>query len=49
MTEISIKKGSASPSIKRAQFPLTLAWPSTIHKVEGLSLEQGDTDFDLQK
>ena len=47
-TEISIKKGSALPSIKRPQFPLTLAWASTVHKVEGLSLEQGDTDFDLQ-
>ena len=47
-TEISIKKGSASPSIKLIQFPLTLAWGSTVHKVEGLSLEQDDTDFDLQ-
>ena len=25
-TEISVKKGSASPSINRTQFPLTLAW-----------------------
>ena len=48
-TEISIKKGSALPFMKRTQFPLTLAWASTVHKVEGLSLEQGDTDFDLQK
>ena len=44
-TEISIKKGSASPSIKLTQFPLTLAWGSTVHKVEGLSLEQDDTEF----
>ena len=48
-TEISIKKGYASPSIKRTQFPLTLAWASTVHKVQGLSLEQGVIDFDLQK
>ena len=48
-TEISIKKGSASPSIKRTQFLLTLAWASTLHKVQGLSLEQCVIDFDLQK
>ena len=48
-TEIPIKKGSASPSIKRTQFPLTLAWASTVHKVQGLSLEQGVNDFDLRK
>ena len=48
-TEIPIKKGSASPSIKRTQFPLTLAWASTVHRVEGLSLEQGVIDFDLRK
>ena len=44
-----MKKGSVSPSIKRTQFPLTLACASTVHKVEGLSLEQGAMDFDLQK
>ena len=48
-TEISIKKGSASPSIKRTQFPLTLAWAFTVHKVQGLSLEKGVIDFNLQK
>ena len=48
-TEISIKKGSASPSIKRTEFPLTLAWPYTVHKVQGLSLEQSVIDFYLQK
>ena len=46
-TEISIKKGSASPSIKRT--PLTLAWAPTVLKVQGLSFEQGVTDFDWQK
>ena len=44
-TEISIKKGSALPSIKHTQFPLTLAWASTVHKV----LEQGVIKLDLQK
>ena len=48
-SEISIKKESASLSIKRTQFPLTLACASTVHKVQGLSLEQGAIDFDLQK
>ena len=48
-TDISIKKGSALPSIKRTQFPLTLAWASTVHKVRVLSLEQAVIDFDLQK
>ena len=35
-TEIPIKKGLASPNIKRTQFPSTLAWASTVHKVQGL-------------
>ena len=48
-TEISVKKGSALPTIKRTQFPLTLGWGSTVHKVQGLSLEQGVVDFDLHK
>ena len=48
-TEIPIKKGLASPSIKQTQFPLILPWGSTVHKVQGLSLEQGIDDFDLRK
>ena len=48
-TEIPIKKESASPSVKRTQLHLTIAWASTVHKVQGLSLEQGVIDFNLQK
>ena len=47
--KILIKKGSASLSIKSTQFPLILAWTSTVHKVQGLSLEQGCIDFYLRK
>ena len=47
-TEIPIKKGFTSSSIRRTRLPLTLAWASTVRKVQGLSLEQGVVDFDLQ-
>ena len=47
--QIPIKKRSASPSIKRTQFPLILAWASTVLKIQGLSLEQGVIDFDQRK
>ena len=40
-TDISIKKGSALPAIKRTQLSLTLAWTFTVHKVQDLSLEHG--------
>ena len=43
--EIPIKKESPSPSIKSTHIPLMLAWVDTIHAIQGLSLEQGATDF----
>ena len=48
-TEFFINKGSTSPSVKKTQFPLALAWRSTVHKVQGLNLDQGVVDFDLKK
>ena len=48
-TELPINRGSISPSIKGTQFPLTLTWVSTVHKFQGLSLEQCVIDFDLRK
>ena len=48
-TGISIKKGSASLSIKRTQLPSTLVWASTVHKHRGLNLVQGVIDFNLRK
>ena len=48
-SDISIKKETASSSIKCIQFPLILAWTSTVRKVQDLSLQQGVIDFDLEK
>ena len=35
--------------IKRAQFPLRLSWPCTIHKVQGLSLQEAVVSFDIER
>ena len=47
--EIPIVIGALCPTFKRTQFPLALSWACTIHKVQGLSLEQGVVSFDLKR
>ena len=41
LAKIKIRPGKASsPEIQRVQFPITLAWTCTVHKVQGLTLER---------
>ena len=47
--DIPISKGSVSPCIKWTQFPLALSWACMIHKVQGLSLNEGAVSFELRK
>ena len=39
----------SSPEIQRIQFPITLAWACTIHKVQGLTLQNVVISFKLNK
>ena len=50
LAKIKIRPGKASsPEIQRVQFPITLAWACTIHKVQGLTLEKVVISSDLIK
>ena len=44
-----LRKNKAQPGIKRTQFPLTLSWACTVHKVQGLSLSKGVISFTLNR
>ena len=46
---LGLRKNKQQPSVKRTQFPLTLSWACTVHKVQGLSLAKGVVSFDLEK
>ena len=50
LTKIKIRPGKpSSPEIQRTQFPLTLAYACTVHKVQGLTLKKVVISFDLLK
>ena len=47
-TDIHVHKNiSSSPAIKRTQFPIMLSWACTVHKVQGLSLNEVVVSFKL--
>ena len=47
--DIQISNGTVSPCIKWTQFALALSWACTIHKVQGLSLNESIVSFNFQK
>ena len=50
LTRIKLKENRpSSPEIRRTQFPLTLAWACTVHKVQGLTLDKVVFSFELFK
>ena len=50
LARIKIRPGKASsPEIQRVQFPITLAWACTVHKVQGLTVDKVVICTDLIK
>ena len=50
LSKIKIRPGKpSSPEVQRIQFPITLAWTCTIHKVQGLTLKNVIISFNLNK
>ena len=49
LARIKVRPGKpSSPEMQRLQFPVTLAWACTVHKVQGLTLGNIDVNFDLK-
>ncbi|XP_028408815.1 LOW QUALITY PROTEIN: ATP-dependent DNA helicase PIF1-like [Dendronephthya gigantea] len=50
LAKIKIRPGKpSSPEIQRVQFPVALAWACTVHKVQGLTLDQVVVSTELVK
>jgi hypothetical protein len=50
LAKIKIRPGKpSSPEIQRVQFPVTLAWACTVHKVQGLALDKVVISTELVK
>ena len=50
LTRIKVRPGKlSSPEIQRMQFPITLAWACTVHKVQGLTLSKVVISFNLNR
>ena len=48
--KIKIKPSKpSSPEVQRIQFPVTLSWACTVHKVQGLTLQNVVVSLDLRK
>ena len=49
LARIKVRPGKpSSPEMQRLQFPVTLAWACTVHKVQGLTLDNIVVSFDLK-
>ena len=50
LARIKVRPGKASsPEAQRIQFPITLSWACTVHKVQGLTLENVVVSLELHK
>ena len=50
LAKIKVRPGKASsPEIQRIQFPIVLSWSCTVHKVQGLTLENVVVSLNLRK
>ena len=50
LTKIKLRPGKlSSPEVQRIQFPIPLAWACTVHKVQGLTLQNVVISFHLNK